>query len=254
MTSIESKKSWGLSRVAFLYAVWTLLLMIPASAVLGQDGGPAALTIHAIQATASQAGLLDGVSEAWDVPDSPIHLNRTPPLFETDLPDDGDRPTTRVQVQRRDTLLYVKLTWDDQTIDSIRTTQAYADAGDPHIYKQQSEIINRFPDAACIMVPSSVPQNGVYPALMMGDETDPVNLYYWRAGEGFSVLRAAGRETTTNTGATFPGHANRGYKTWSVIFVIPAMGDLTPMAFGIWDGAKDHRDGIKYYSLWYDVL
>lgn len=252
MNLMGIRKLQYLPRVRFACAACAILLIGAASAVTAQDNG-APLTINAVTTTATQAALLTGDEKQWVNPASPIHLNRTPPLFQTDVLDDGVRPAAHVQIQKHDTLLYVKLTWDDQTVDSVQATRAYADAGDPHIYKQQSEIVDQFPDAACVMVPASAPQEGVYPALMMGDEADPVNLYYWRAGEGFSVLQAAGRETTTNTGATFPGQSSRGHKTWSVVFVIPALGDLTPMAFGIWDGAKAHRDGIKYYSLWYDV-
>lgn len=220
---------------------------------LAQSSDTPALTIGATASTATAAELLAGDARHWDSPRLPILLNRTPPLFQTDLLDDGARPSAHVQIQKLDTHLYVRLTWNDRTVDSIVATRTYPDSGEPHIYNRQSENVNQFPDAACVMVPYSPPGSGEYPGLMMGGEADSVRLYYWRAGEGFSILRAAGRETTTKTDESFQGRSTRARGEWAVVFVIPALGDITPLAFGIWDGAKGHRDGIKYYSLWYDV-
>jgi len=253
MMIIKRVKPNNLPRLGFVCAAWVSFSFWGMPIALAQGSDTPALTISTSASSATAAELLAGDATHWDTPRSPIHLNLTPPLFQTDVLDDGVRPSTYVQIQKLDTLLYVKLTWNDRTADSVQATRAYADAGEPHIYKQQSEIVNQFPDAACVMVPYSPPGGGEYPGLMMGEETDSVRLYYWRAGEGFSVLRAAGRETATKTGEILRGRSDRARNEWSVVFAIPAFGDLTPLAFGIWDGARDHRDGIKYYSLWYDV-
>ena len=223
------------------------------ASAMGQGTPTETLSIPAHASSATHAQMLSDDPAQWNIQQTPIHLNRTPPLFATDERDDGYRPGASVQVQKLDTLLYVRLVWTDSTIDSVSAARVYADAGEPHIYKRQSEIVSHFPDAACVMVPASSPQGGVYPGFMMGDRAAPVKLYYWRAGEGFSLLQAAGRETVAKTSETLFGQSSRLPNEWSVVFVIPALGDLTPIAFGIWDGAKGHRDGIKYFSLWYDV-
>jgi DMSO reductase family type II enzyme heme b subunit len=88
---------------------------------------------------------------------------------------------------------------------------------------------------------------------MMGEPGEPVDLYYWHHVKGFQHLQAAGRGTTGPTGETIPGKARRTANGWSVIFQLPVPVTATPFAFATWDGDKSHRDGLKYFSLWYEV-
>jgi hypothetical protein len=197
--------------------------------------------------------LLSGDEKAWTaLPEVPIHLNHTPPLYDTDAKDDGYRPKASMRLISQDSSLYIRLTWTDSTVDSIPAAKRYADAGDPAVYKRQSEIIDEFRDAACVMTPAGMPE-GANPSLIMGDVGHPVTLYYWRNGEGFAIGKAAGRGSTTMSTASFSGRASHEAGQWEVIFTLPMSTASMPIALAIWDGSKDHRNGLKYYSLWYEV-
>jgi hypothetical protein len=235
----------------------TLLILIVLSIPTHSQSQPGdtapELSVKAAVSGTLPSILLSGEKAAWDeIPMVPIHLNRTPPLFDTDPKDDGSRPSASMQLIRQDTLLYLRLTWSDATVDSIPAAKRYADTGEPEVYKRQSEVIDRFRDAACVMI-SRERMDGVNPSLVMGDLTHPVTLYYWRNGEGFVTGTAAGRGSTTMSTASFPGHASHQAGEWRLVFSIPMKGDSMPLALAIWDGSKDHRDGLKYYSLWYEA-
>ena len=213
----------------------------------------AALPVVANTSSASSSALLSGDDRSWSaLPDLPIHLNHTPPLYDTDAKDDGYRPTASMQVVRLDSSLFVRLTWSDATVDSLPEAKRYADAGEPEVYKRQSEVIDRFRDAACVMTPRGK-SDGSNPSLVMGDIGHPVELYYWRNGEGFTIGEAVGRGSTTMSTIAFPGHASHTAGQWQVVFTLPMSAASIPIALAIWDGSKDHRDGLKYYSLWYEV-
>ena len=229
-----------------------------ASAVLNTTGrtqeASTPLVITSSRASLPVSALLSGDATAWAVPSAEIHLNRTPPLFETDPRDNGIRPVARVQVQRADNSLYVRFVWNDSTADSVPAAMRYPDAGEAAIYKRQSEHVDKFLDAACVMVPKQTDTSGPLPSLMMGAQADQVWLYYWRNGRGFERLEAAGRGTTASKGVNFPGKARYEKGQWVVVFEIPAsQGARTPMAFAIWNGSQSQRDGLKFYSLWYEV-
>jgi DMSO reductase family type II enzyme heme b subunit len=113
--------------------------------------------------------------------------------------------------------------------------------------------IERFADAACVMVPATDGERATYPALMMGDKDAPVSLYYWDAARGFERLRAAGRGSTEPTGESFPGAARRTAGGWEVVLELPAPAPRTPLAFAFWDGERQQRAGLKYFSTWYEV-
>lgn len=66
-------------------------------------------------------------------------------------------------------------------------------------------------------------------------------------------MKATGRETPRATGEAISVRAERTAKGWSVAFLVKDLPSGTPIAFAIWDGAKGHRDGVKYYSAWYEV-
>lgn len=211
------------------------------------------LTLSIVTATAGVESLRAGEADAWSMPAAPVHLNRTPPLYETDPRDDGSRPIAMVQLQKRDTVLYVRLEWTDSTADAPPSASTYADAGEAHIYKAHTGEIGAFSDAACVMIPAGESASGPLPSLVMGENAQPVLLYYWRNGVGFSEMTASGRGTTQSTGRTFPGNARYENNRWRVVFEVPVHAASTPLAFAIWDGNREHRDGLKFYSLWYDA-
>lgn len=212
-----------------------------------------ALRLRATAGTAGVAAYLAG-GPAWQgVADAPLWLNKTPPLYEGDPLDDGYRPAARIALMRCAEALLVRLTWSDSTESLPKPPERVPDAGQASIYKEHSLDIERFADAACVMVPRPAGPTASPPSLMMGEKGQPVDLYYWHEVRGCQRLEAAGRSTTTRTGETFPGVAHRLANGWEVVFQLPALPDGTPLAFAVWDGARGQRDGLKYFSLWYEV-
>lgn len=231
------------------------MLLAASSAAAAQTGvtsAEPALPMTASATASPASAILADDPTVWDaVTPQPLHLNHTPPLYDTDPRDDGHRPQASMQLLRADTMLYVRLAWDDATVDSIPMAKRYADGGDSAIYKRQSEVIDRFRDAACVMVPRA--QAAATPSLVMGDVHHPVELYYWRNGEGFVIGTAAGRGSTLLSTTAFAGHARHANGQWHVIFAVPMTQTPQPLAIALWDGSRQHRDGLKYYSLWYEV-
>jgi DMSO reductase family type II enzyme heme b subunit len=92
-----------------------------------------------------------------------------------------------------------------------------------------------------------------YPAMMMGEKAGQVTLYYWRADKEFQVLKAHGRSTTQANVEKLNGKAMREGDGWTVVMEIGPLPTRTPLIFAVWDGSKEHRDGLKYFSLWYEI-
>jgi DMSO reductase family type II enzyme heme b subunit len=85
----------------------------------------------------------------------------------------------------------------------------------------------------------------------MGDQQDPVTIYYWNAARGPMLVDARGRETTRRTGQSFPARATYQSGGWSVSFELAGLPPGTPLAFAIWNGSQQDRDGRKYFSVWH---
>jgi hypothetical protein len=192
---------------------------------------------------------------AWKAaPTMRVHFNRTPPAYATDPKDDGQRPVLNVQLLRQpndDVIL--RAHWLDSSEDEATIGIRYPDAGEGHIYKQHSAATNAFPDAFCVMVPQLRGPHSSYPSMMMGDSAKPVDLFYWKAGGGFELLNAHGRTSTTALAKEVLGAARRDTDGWTVTMVLPELTSQTPVCFAVWNGNKEHRDGLKYFSLWYEV-
>lgn len=183
-----------------------------------------------------------------------LHFQAAPPIYSTDAHNSAEVPDATVQVlQLVDGVRVMRLCWGDATEDRADPPSRYADAGESHVYQEHSERIQAFADAACVMVPVKRGSHARYPSLMMGEKTAPMELYYWRAGEGFRLLQSEGRGTVRDAEATLAGRAVREPGGWCVFFVLPPLPEQTPVALALWDGAKEHRDGRKYFSLWYEV-
>jgi DMSO reductase family type II enzyme heme b subunit len=203
---------------------------------------------------ATTDALLGGNPGAWaGAAEREIDLNRTPPLYEGDPVDDGARPALRVAVIRSSEGMFVRMRWTDPTDSAPREAETIPDAGEAAIYKKHSMEIERFADAACVMIPQVAGAQAAFPSLMMGEAAHPVQLYYWNKTRGFERLEAAGRGTTTRTGQTFPGKTRRTAGGWDAVFMIPDQPGSTPLSFAVWDGDRTHRDGLKYFSVWYEL-
>ncbi|MFH1279235.1 MAG: hypothetical protein ABIK65_12750 [Candidatus Eisenbacteria bacterium] len=192
--------------------------------------------------------------DAWrGSTETPLLLSRTPPLYEGDPMDDGVRPDGSIRLLRTGDDILVRLAWEDPTDSRPRPPESIPDAGDDHVYPAHSMDIERFADGACVMVPRTRGPRDVFPSLMMGDAADPVDLYYWNRTLGFERLEARGRGTTSRTGEAFPGDSRRTSRGWVVVVRIPDVPPGTPISVAFWDGGRDHRDGLKFFSPWYEV-
>jgi len=224
-----------------------------ASVGVGASAAPA-FELPVGASASSTASLLAGEPSAWaGVPERAVGLNRTPPLYEGDPPDDGARPALRVACVRTSGSLLVRLRWHDPTDSSPKPAGAVPDAGAPEIYQKHSADIERFADAACVMIPQTPGAHAAMPSLMMGEAGQPVTLYYWNNVRGFERLDAAGRGTTTRSGATFPGEVRRTAEGWEAVFQLPDQPGATPLSFAVWDGDQAQRDGLKFFSVWHEL-
>jgi hypothetical protein len=232
-----------------------LLLGLAAPLVRAAETEPGVLVLESKPAPdVSIEELLNPDHPAWPAcPELPVHFNHTPPIHATDPKDSGTRPEARVQLLRRAEDVVLRLHWSDTTDSQISAGARYPDAGEGHVYKQHSQETNLFSDALCAMVPQLRGPQSIYPSMMMGEGSKPVDLYYWKAGAGFEVLNAHGRTSTAPTGQALQGNARRDPNGWTVTLALPNMTKQTPVCFAIWDGSKEHRDGLKYFSLWYEV-
>ena len=212
------------------------------------------LAVKAID-VATVTPFLDPAASAWsDAPRNDLHFSRTPPLYVGDATDDGARPVVNLKLLRTsDGSLLVRAQWTDPDEDVLPTGARYPDAGAKHVYKEHSEAITAFADAFCVMVPVERGAQSPYPSMMMGEKGSPVQLYYWRAGIGFQLMSGHGRASTAPSKDSAAGRAVYADGGWTVTLAIPNLTPQTPLCFAIWEGHKEQRDGLKYFSLWYDA-
>lgn len=226
------------------------------------DGALVLITQADSATTATQ--LLDPHHPTWaSIPDQRLQLNRTPPLYLGDPVDDDTRPTATVRLARvAGGAVVLRAHWSDPTEDRAGGGARFQDAGAPRIYRRHTGKTSAFADAFCAMVPLKRGPAAQYPSMMMGEASQPVELYYWRAGVGFQMLSGHGRSTTApptpvvakGSAPSAPqGRAIREGDGWTLTLTLPSMTPGTPICFAIWDGAKAQRDGLKYFSLWYEV-
>ncbi len=220
--------------------------------------GPAAAALVLPVQSMSQsdaAVAMEPAADGWNSAKATrLHLNLTPTLYAGDATDDGVRPDVSVRLLRLDDgSVIVRAQWADLTANIAGGGTKFPDGGEDHIYKKHSEGVSTFPDAFCAMVPVKRGPHAVYPSMMMGEKQQPVDLCFWKAGDGFQLLGAHGRASTAKTKTQLAGKSVREDGRWIVTMVLPNVTPGTPICFAIWDGALEQRDGIKYYSLWYEV-
>ncbi|MEW6430350.1 MAG: hypothetical protein AB1730_02475 [Myxococcota bacterium] len=141
------------------------------------------------------------------------------------------------------------LEWADETKDVVRTDE-----------------VNAFADSAAIEFPRTYGAGKRLPYVGMGDDAMPVHLYMQRATEkgtlgneyvaaGFGSLTRIPKAQGTMS-MEYDGKA----KVWRAIFVRPLKVEgssvaeaLVPVAFAVWDGARNERGGYKQLSGWHFV-
>ncbi|HVP42503.1 MAG TPA: ethylbenzene dehydrogenase-related protein [Terriglobales bacterium] len=224
----------------------TVVLATLAGAQAGRT--TAGQTLNATALPVPAGALLDG-SAAWSqVPVHRISLNRTPPLYDTDEPATLEVAVLDARVARAGGKLLVQMSWADPTQDSAALPEVPKTAPETRFLKVPTEANDRFFDAAAVMFPEK--PGAMAPSLQMGDSEDPVQIYYWSAVRGPMVMQAAGRGTTHRSGATFPARSLYEKGRWTVVFELPDLAGGTPLAFAVWNGSQQDRDGRKYFSVW----
>ncbi len=222
----------------------------PSDAVLKP---PADMRIAINISEADVKALLNPRDAVWNqVKPTRVLLNRTPRVYQTESMESRKPPTLDVRAWRTAGKLYVRLQWDDATenkpLAPLKKTGEGGSAA--QLYKQPTGETSTFADAAAVMVPEKW-AGGAFPSVIMGDQTTASNIYYWNASRGTQMLRANGRATQKPSGDSFKHQANYLEGKWTVVEELPDQPDGTPMAFAIWDGQFQDRDGLKFFSIWY---
>lgn len=111
---------------------------------------------------------------------------------------------------------------------------------------------DRFADAAAVQFPAKPGPR--LPYIGMGEPNNPVSLWFWRAGTKPEQAGAQGFGTlATRRDARPEAEALRTADGWVVVLRAPiptGAGSPLPLAFAMWDGATQGRDGRKWLSSW----
>jgi hypothetical protein len=215
---------------------------------------PAArLRIPVTTSPVEEQALLDPTHTAWEkAGPTAIILNRTPRVYQTEPTTPRPAPRLEACALRAGGKLFLRLRWEDATRNAPQAPpRKTGEAGVPDvIYKRPTSETSTFADAAAVMVPERWTGPGP-PSLMMGDAKNPVRLFYWNASRGAEEMSATGRATPQPSGQPFQHRAGYADGYWDLTVALPDQADGTPVAFAVWDGAHNDRDGLKFFSVWY---
>lgn len=239
-----------LKNAAFALLLLDALTSVPGAAQQKTFAAPANMRLHAV--TVASVDILDPNATTWNqVPARTIGLNRTPPLYDTEAPAENEIPVLEVRIARAPGRLLVHLSWRDLAENSSTLQAPPTTPYETRNRKEQTEATDRFFDAAAVMYPTRRDASVQSPSLQMGDQRDPVTIYYWNAARGAMLMEAQGRGTTRRTDTSFPAQASYRAGVWRVVLVLPEQSAGTPLAFAVWNGSQLDRDGRKYFSTWH---
>jgi len=195
--------------------------------------------------------LLDPMSAEWSkITSQRIALNRTPRLYDTEAPSEPELAFVDIRLARAEGKLVVQMIWRDPTQDTAEIAKLPSAPTEGRPHKELTEATDRFFDSAAVMHTVRLPNNDVWPSLQMGDAGDPVTIYFWNAARGAARMQAEGRGTTKRTGESFPAQASYGDGSWHVTMELQDVPAGMPLAFAIWNGSQQDRDGRKYFTTW----
>lgn len=242
---------------------WTAIALLLAAALAAAPLGaqqatpaasrpPANLGLRVAPSSLGPEALLDPEAPAWaQVPARSLALNRTPPLYDTDPPAALEISQVEVRIARVGGKLLVHLAWRDSTQDVAVLAAAPATPAEQRERKEHTAATERFFDAAAVMFPAHPSSGPLSPSLQMGDPQQPVTIYYWNAARGALLMEAQGRGTTRRTAQSFPARGVYRAGTWRVTLELPDLPAGVPLAFAVWNGSQQDRDGRKYFSVWH---
>ncbi len=184
----------------------------------------------------------------WErLPEYRVRLNPAPPVHESvelRIKDDDTGQDVYLTFARTSKRFYVRMRWRDATRDTVTK-------------------VNRFRDGAAVQFSLGNDET----SYVMGDGPEfPVNIWYWRSGSGdVQNLAAGGPGSTTMldkqpvTGAAkYLNKSNTKANEWTLVMsrdiAIKGKHQVSfergkvPIAFALWQGAKNQRDGLKNVS------
>lgn len=209
------------------------------------------MSLRAATSPTRAEALLDPMSAEWSkLTSQRVALNRTPRLYDTEAPSELELAFVDIRLARAESKLLVQMIWRDPTQDTARIAKLPSAPTEGRPHKELTEATDRFFDAAAVMHPARPPENEVWPSLQMGDAGDPVTIYFWNAARGAVRMQAEGRGTTKRTGESFPAQALYGNGSWHVTMELQDVPAGMPLAFAIWNGSQQDRDGRKYFTTW----
>lgn len=184
----------------------------------------------------------------WErLPEYRVLVAPAPPVHESvdlryDYDDEGQ--FVYLTLARTSDRFYVRMRWRDDTRDVV--TQS-----------------NRFRDGAAVQFSLGDDET----SYLMGDGPDaPVNIWYWRSDRGEVQNLAAGGPGSTTildnqpvTGAAlYHDKGSPDTNEWTVVMSRPIAvpgeyqvaldRNQVPLAFALWQGSRDQRDGLKSVS------
>jgi hypothetical protein len=209
------------------------------------------LSLRVSTPAGNATALRDPQSAEWEkLPLQRVALNRTPRLYETEAPSEPEIPFVDIRLARFEGKLLVQMVWRDPTQNSAQLTNPPSTPTEGRSHKELTEATDRFFDAAAVMHPNHLPENGVWPSVQMGDSGEPVQIYFWNAARGAVRMLAEGRGTTQRTTETFLAQAAYKQGAWHLTMELPDVPSGMPIALAIWNGSQQDRDGRKYFTTW----
>lgn len=224
--------------LASVVAVALVLLVALSGPALGSAMGVNQLPIAEMS---DDDGLEDPDAAAWEEVES-----KTVVLSSADsgLPGAADTSVGLADVETAytDDQIYLRVTWED--------TAPAEEVTDPR----------EFPDAVAVQFPL---EQSAEPAIAMGSEQEPVNVWYWTADGETEELYAGGMGSTTEMEDTAVStEATHTGDEWRVVFTreLSAEGrqrtDIATdqrlnVAFAVFDGTNQERAGVKAASEWH---
>jgi hypothetical protein len=207
--------------------------------------------LRAATSSARAEALLDPLSPEWNkMPSQRVALNRTPRLYDTEAPSEPEISFVDIRLARAEGKLLVQMVWHDPSLDAAQIAKLPSAPAEGRPHKELTEATDRFFDSAAVMHRVRLPENDVWPSLQMGDAADPVTIYFWNAARGAARMQAEGRGTTKRTGETFPAQAVYRDASWRLSMELGDVPAGMPLAFAIWNGSQQDRDGRKYFTTW----
>jgi complex iron-sulfur molybdoenzyme family reductase subunit gamma len=129
--------------------------------------------------------------------------------------------------------------------------------------RARADETDRYGDAAALQFPLRFGAGVRLPYVGMGDEELPVAVHFQRASEGGTAGRDAvaagfGSLTRADLGGARVAMRHDGVRrAWRAVLVRPLVAGpldlakgLVPVAFAVWDGARQERSGNKSLSAW----